>query len=92
MTRRSSTRLTSRPIRIAVPSVSVTSILPSAEVRLGVSRFGGEGDLKAHQSSSVVPVSMAGSLLPDTHRFEGKVIREYPYPMLGPIRPHGLVR
>jgi len=32
MTRRSSTRLTSRPIRIAVPSVSVTSIPPSAVV------------------------------------------------------------
>jgi hypothetical protein len=33
---------------------------------------------------------MAGSLLPDTHRFEEKPIREYPYPMLDPIRPHGL--
>ena len=30
------------------------------------------------QSFSVIPVSMAGSLLPDTHRFEEKVIREYP--------------
>src|ERR1700722_10562614 len=43
------------------------------------------------QSSSVIPVSMAGSQLPDTHRFEEKVIREYPYPILGPIRPHGLI-
>jgi hypothetical protein len=34
------------------------------------------------QSSSVIPVSMAGSLLPDTHRFEEKVIREYPYVIL----------
>jgi hypothetical protein len=33
---------------------------------------------------------MAGSLLPDTHRFEEKVIREYLYPILGPIRPQGL--
>jgi hypothetical protein len=43
------------------------------------------------QSSSVILVSMAGSLSPDTHRFEEKVIREYPYAILGPIRPHGLV-
>ena len=35
---------------------------------------------------------MAGSLLPDTHRFEEKVIREYPYAILDPIRPHGLGR
>jgi hypothetical protein len=33
---------------------------------------------------------MAGSLLPDTHRLEETVIREYPYPMPGPIRPQGL--
>jgi hypothetical protein len=33
---------------------------------------------------------MAGSLLPDTHRFEEKVIREYPYAILGSIRPQDL--
>jgi len=33
---------------------------------------------------------MAGSLLPDTHRFEGKVIREYPYPIFAPNRPQDL--
>jgi hypothetical protein len=43
------------------------------------------------QSSSVIPVSMAGSLLPDTHRFEEMVIREYPYPIFAAIRPHDLV-
>ena len=42
------------------------------------------------QSSSVIPVSMAGSLLPDTHRFEERVIREYPGQLLQAIRPHGL--
>jgi hypothetical protein len=33
---------------------------------------------------------MSGSLLPDTHRFEEKAIREYPYAIFGPIRPQDL--
>jgi RHS repeat-associated protein len=35
---------------------------------------------------------MAGSLLPDTHRFEERVIREYPYAIPGSIRPQDLER
>src|SRR5579862_9686552 len=42
------------------------------------------------QSSSVILVSMAGSLSPDPHRFEQKVIREYPYEIPEAIRPHSL--
>jgi hypothetical protein len=45
-----------------------------------------------YQSSSVISVSMAGLLSPDTHRFEEMVIREYPYPMFAAIRPHDLTR
>ena len=40
------------------------------------------------QSSSVIPVSMAGSLLPDTHQFEERVIREYPRSVTSGLSVH----